>query len=109
MESHIQDGEIKVELYPKLSDDGPLYYVEFTDWKDGKAETWRLFKRQWIMPKKDFMDEIGKHPLMSREGHPWQLESGNVNPREESVDLNTKGFLKFLVDCLNLSTEEHCK
>jgi hypothetical protein len=106
MESAIIDDQIRLEIYPKLEEDGPIYYVEFTDWKDGEPEHWRLFKRQWIMPKKDFMDEIGKHPLMSREVHPWQLENGDVNPREDAVDLNTKGFLKFLVNALN---NEHDK
>ena len=91
--------------YPQ--EDFFLYYVEFNKF-EGRAERWRLFKRNYIWSNEEF-EEVLKgtegdfaKTLITREGHPWQLANGEVNQREEAEDLNTRKYLKFLVDSLNL-------
>src|SRR4051812_37574787 len=71
------------------------YYVEFSQWEGEKEERWRLFKRQFLP------SNINVPEGMPREMHPWKLADGELNNRPNVVCLETKPFLKFLVDCLN--------
>ena len=91
---------IEREYYPEVNDneDGPLYYIEFTQWT-GRPWRWNLFQRQWICSKEEW--EKTEHDMLeSREVHPWNLGEGEVNERDV-MDMNTRQFLKFIVDALN--------
>lgn len=88
-------------------DESQPFYVEFIKHPD-RRETYRLFKRQWLISQKDWDKHLeaidansGWAQVLSREVHPWQLTSGTVNPHENCVDFATKSFLKFTVDALN--------
>jgi hypothetical protein len=103
---------MQIEVYPehKFGAKDSLYYVEFSN-LDGK---WRLFKRQFLS-KGTPNHQINNnwHPETQKlyaqmldnntqiEVHPWQLHCGTVNTNEGVVDMNTKDFLKFMVDALN--------
>lgn len=98
--------DIERECYPDIHDneDGPLYYVEFTRWT-GRPWRWTLFQRQWICSKEEWKKHHGEPGLLSREGHPWNLGDGEVNEREHAMDMNTRRFLKFMVDALNARSQ----
>lgn len=79
-----------------------LYYVEFFT-RDGQTN-WTLFKKNYIHSR-EIWEEMVKdkdYLFMSREGHPWNLGGGVVNERENAMDMNTRGFLKMIVDGLNI-------
>ena len=90
------------EIYPE--DDDSLYFIEFSGWKKEDKIEWRLFKRHFT--SKEYWFEFGGF-VMGKERHPWQLENGVVNQNENSVDFNTKNFLKFVVDSLNKNSEQN--
>ena len=93
---------IEREYYPEVknNEDGSLFYLEFTRWT-GRPWRWNLFQRQWICSKEEWEQSHEEHVLDSREGHPWNLGEGEVNEREHAMDMNTRQFLKFMVDALN--------
>ena len=96
-----------LEFYPS---DKSLYYVEFSRWNENDKWRWRLFKRQFLYPDEE-LEKMKKEGYwyMSNEVHPWQLANGEVNEIEHAVDLNTKSFLKFMVDALNEKVERDKK
>ena len=65
-----------------------LYYVEYSP----ELNTWRLFKRNFIGPSV-------KGPIMTNEGHPYQLANGPIQP--DVIGLNNPKFLNFMVEALN--------
>lgn len=104
-------SEYILNFYPENhSDDSVMYYVEFSSYKASEPMVWRLFQRSFICSKEEWeehyktLDEFSRS-IMSREGHPYQLGSGSVNEQEYCVDMNTRRFLKFMVDSLN----KNCK
>ena len=97
-----------LEFYPEKLNEDVQYYVEFHQW-EGSVETWTLFKRQYIMSKEDWEKQGGvfsKLPSL-REGHPWNLGGGKICTHENVVDMNTKEFLKFMVDSLNKNQKNY--
>ena len=97
----------KREYYPenRSDNDDLLYYVEFHQW-EGEDETWTLFKRQFLSSKEEHAKELEKmspswQRIFSREAHPWNLGGGKVCKYENAVSLDTKEFLRFMVDSLN--------
>lgn len=101
--------EPPMDLYKKLENPQwhPLYSVEFHRWKKGEPMHWRLFKKNFIYTPEQWdkmMLENIEDPariLMSPEGHPYQLANGTVNEHPNVICLETKEFLKYLVDALN--------
>ena len=96
-----------IEYYPKSEDKG-LYYIEFSNWDDTDKWQWRLFQRQFMYSEEEWNRQLENNEVaefMSNEVHPWQLECGDVNEIEHAVDLNTRSFLKFMVDALNEKVE----
>lgn len=95
----------ELEYWPEdySKNDDILFYVEFQKWNDSDEWTWRLFKRNWICSKEEWGKQQGleEDEFMSREFHPYNLGDGVINLNENAQDLNTKSFLKFLVDSLN--------
>lgn len=104
---------MQIEIYPeyKAGEAGPLYYVEFSKFFHDSPWEWRLFKRELIPVKQQMPVNPEWHPeakeayqaIMAsmQEAHPWQLGNGKVNCWERAIDMNTKEFLKFMVDALN--------
>lgn len=104
-------SEYILNFYPENhADDDITYYVEFSRYGLSEPTEWRLFQRNYICSKEEWiekvkdMDEFSKF-VISREGHPYQLACGKVNEIDYCVDMNTKTFLKFMVDSLN----KNCK
>ena len=109
--------EHKIEFYPPVEERGfgeleqerPPYYVEFFQW-EGKNERWTLFKRNYHCSKEEW-EKIPHSVLMNREVHPWNLGGGELNSVDpdgkQIVDMNTKRFLKHMVDALNASTDTY--
>ena len=68
---------------------------------------WRLFKKNFIYTREQWNQmmimnvEESSKSFMSPEGHPYQLASGIVNEIPNVISLDTKEFLKYLVDALN--------
>lgn len=98
--------KLSFDYYPKIDFSAkwqPLYYVEFltrTDRKSNETTTWRLFKRQYMFPPEEW--DKREHDLFdSNEMHPWNLGGGDVNENNDAHDMNTRSFLKFMVDALN--------
>lgn len=92
-----------LEIYPDVGDNSKediLYYVEFSKWDEKGPLRWTLFQRQFMYSKEEWA-KTEHGPLESNEVHPWNLGGGVVNEREEAMDMNTKRFLKFMVDALN--------
>lgn len=87
--------------YTSYPEGDTLYYVEFLE-RGGKT-TWTLFKRHYVCSEEEWHKIIKdkNYLFMSREVHPWNLGGGEV-VSEGLISMNTKGFLKFLVDSLNL-------
>lgn len=76
------------DVYPNTGD--TPFYVEFITCAGcPTAQNWRLMRRQY---------------LHGQEMHGWNLGDGAVNPNDNAQDMNTKPFLKFMVDGLNLMT-----
>jgi hypothetical protein len=96
----------RYETYPKLDNENDLYYVEFSQLLSTSQYRWTLFKRQFIHSKEDWEKYKNEDLLMSNEGHPWNLGDGIVNENESCIDMNTKSFLKFMVDSLNKNTQD---
>lgn len=98
------------EIYPEYHDneDKPLYFIEFSRWKQRDELTWQLFKRNFIHSKEEWDELVKASPgeawMLGRECHPWNLGEGVVMEDERCVSMNTKSFLKFLVDSLNKNT-----
>ena len=84
------------ETYPE---EDSLFYVEFSQW-EGSPLRWNLFQRQYMYPPEEW-EKMEHGPLDSNEVHPWNLGEGIVNEKEYAMDMNTKTFLKFMVDALN--------
>ena len=82
------ENKWKYEWYPEIKDrnsDHPAYRLEFHQW-EGKPETWKLEKRNFIHAKEQW-DEWMKSSndefamaLMSRKGHPYTLIEDEVLP-----------------------------
>ena len=90
------------ENYPEYSDpncDYPPFYVEFSQW-GGEKEQWRLFERNFIYSAEEWK-KTEHSPFECREGHPYQLSNGIINPNEGVICMETKEFLKFMVDAMN--------
>lgn len=88
VEENMCYGPDAVFNHPKIKEMGDkLYYVEYNT----ELNTWRLFKRNFI---KDL-----DHPIMTLEGHPYQLANGPIQPN--TIGLNNPKFLDFMVDALN--------
>lgn len=83
------------EIYPE--DNKGEYFLEFSSWNSEKV-IWQLFKRQYY-PKHMWVDTAA-NPLCSNEVHPWNLGDG-VLVDESRIDMNTKRFLRAMVDSLN--------
>ena len=100
------------EIYPcyNKDDEKIIYYLEFLQFNKNDKLRWILFRRNFLMSKKEF-DEIYQEfdkmnrSLMSREGHSWNYGEGIVNLNKHAYDLNTMEFLKFMVDSLNKNIE----
>ena len=92
------------ETYPeKLSsnEDTPLYYIEFHNWENGTPITWKLYKRQFICSREEWLEkykDINISGLMCREGHPWALLEDELL---QDHCIPNKQWLKFMVDALN--------
>lgn len=80
-------------------EDDSLYYLEFSQW-EGSPLRWTLFQRQYMYPPEEWA-KMEHGILDSNEVHPWNLGEGIVNERDVAMDLNTRWFLKFMVDALN--------
>jgi hypothetical protein len=76
--------ELKYEVYPE--GEKTLFFVEFSKWSSEQDTYWKLCKR-------NVFNEI--------EGHPWALAEGKLSPNEGAEDLNTKKYLRFIVDSMN--------
>ena len=74
------------------------FYIEYKT--ESNQEAWTLCKRIFF---EDHMlsDDI----LSSREGHPYTLHNGIVNQNNQLENLNTKKYLEFMVDSMNLLAE----
>ena len=83
------------EIYRPTSE----YSLEFCRWNRDMPERWALYKKNYLYTQEEW-DSMEKHPLMEREGHPWNLGEGEVVP-DHLVSMNTKKFLKLMVDALN--------
>ncbi len=97
----------------------PPYYIEFTDWDNGKPETWRFFRRQYLMEEAQYLefckqqgldpkDDTNMLKIGSIEVHPWQLSSGDVAD-VGLICMETKQFLCLMVDALNEKYERERK
>lgn len=103
----------ELEIYPTFTenkDDHIIYYVEFFRHKMSDPLYWILYQRNYICSKEEWNEKsksIDDFLLftMSREGHPYQIGNGKVNEIDFCADMNTKKFLKFMVDSLN----KNCK
>lgn len=94
------------EFYP---DDGKsLYYVEFSRWNENDKWQWRLFKRQFLYSNEEWKN-MERNLFMSNEVHPWQLANGEIVEIEHAVAMETKSFLKFMIDALNEKVERNKK
>jgi hypothetical protein len=100
------ENKWKYEWYPEIKDrnsDHPAYRLEFHQW-EGKPETWKLEKRNFLFPK-DKWDELMNEStdsvaesLMGREVHPYTLLEDKVLPNH---CIPNKKWLKWMVDALN--------
>ena len=96
----------KYEWYPEIKDrnsDHPAYRLEFHQW-EGRSETWKLERRNFIYSSKDWNELLKSSnslSICSREGHPYILLEGEV-VCEESIP--NKEWLKWMVDALNEKT-----
>lgn len=90
--------------YPENTTDKQLYYVEFD--RGVEKSTFTLFKRQFIMPKKQWDEMMGKSAgasdfdssLMSNEGHPWNIMTDKYGTDGCMPD---KAWVCWMVDALN--------
>lgn len=91
---------VKREYYPdNYSVENYQFYIEYTQW-EGKPWRWQLFQRQFMYPPEEW-EKMEHDVLESNEVHPWNLGEGIVNQNEHAMDMNTRKFLKFMVDALN--------
>lgn len=102
---------MNLEIYPpdhKSNEEEKPFFVEFIR-HDGEIgrERWRLFKKNFLFSKEQWEEWKSKSEdsfvlaIMNREVHPWNLADGDVNPHENSICMNKKDFLKFMVDSMN--------
>ena len=94
-----------IEMYPKTEDNNNLYYIEFSQFRVEDKMEWRLFKRNFYSSREEW-EKTSHYFLEQREVHPYQIANGEVNINDNAFDLNTKSFLKFLVDSLNKNSEK---
>lgn len=99
-------GEID-RIYPTTDGD---YYVEFD--RGGRGNEFTLFKRHFIRSKEE-VEKLQKEcpecfPLIqiSREGHPWNLFTGQYGPYGCVPD---KGWVCWMVNALNNQLEQDRK
>jgi hypothetical protein len=106
--------------YPKEWDerkDFPLFFIEIHDWEEDGRITWTLFKRNIIIPADKYEKRLvfpegslGNVLLDNlREGHSYQLASGNLNQHKNAIAMDTEQFLRFMVDAMNFYAEKNRK
>ena len=101
------------EIYPPRKDgeEGALYFIEITRWDEKAPLRWQLFQRNYMYSNEEWAamlakaDEKSMWLLMGRECHPWNMGEGIVNELEGVIDMNTRRFLHYMVDALNLKAE----
>ena len=76
-------------IYPAIEKDSTWYYVEFN--RGGQKNHFTLFKRQF------WTDLEIDHPVLSREGHPFQILDGFF--KEGGVP--DRKWVEWMVDQLN--------
>lgn len=95
------------EIYPKSEKgkDKELYFIEFLQFFDKDPITWKLYKRQFILPEDEIERLKQSAPndwellqIMGNEGHPWWLLDGTLQPDGTVPD---KNWLLWMVDALN--------
>ncbi len=76
--------------YPQQREGDQLFYIEFHQW-EGRPKIFKIMQRH-------FFESEDLHPL--KEGHGWNLWEGEVG-KDNTFQLNTEKYLKFLIDALN--------
>lgn len=89
-------NNIKYEYYPL--DLKEMFYIEYCIYSN--QITWTLYKRHFF-ENPVVSDTPGDFIGSSNEGHPYNLYNGIVN-EHEVIALNTKPYLEFMVDAMNL-------
>jgi hypothetical protein len=98
---------MKIESYPPYINDNydfPYYFVEFTQHSGEDKEHWTLFRRNPIYSEDEWRKIAKDHLFPSRCGHPYNMGGGDMNEYKNAIDMNSREFLEFMVDSLNLRT-----